>query len=419
MVKRLEGLVDRRLLGVAMSRLEDEPVLALQGPRTVGKSTLLRALAAARGGVVVDLDDLETREAVAADPGAFVAGPAMVCIDEYQHVPEVLDAIKAELNRDLRPGRFVLTGSTRHDAMPVVARALTGRIHLVSVLPLSQAELAGTAGSALGEILRGEQFVVGAGSATSREEYVDRVVAGGLPLALVRGDAARLRWFDDYVRLSLERGAAEVTRVRQPEQLGGLLERLAGQTAQVLNVAAAARAVGMDERTADHYLSLLEAVFLVQRLPAWGTTLRARAGSSPKIHVLDSGVAARLLRLTPTRLLRAQAVARAEFGHLFETFVVGELLKQASWLDGVAGWGHWRTHDGDEVDLVVEGDAGEVVAFEIKAGGRVRPDELRGLRKLRSALGDRFLHGVAFTTGAHCYTAEDRIQVAPADRLWT
>jgi Predicted ATPase (AAA+ superfamily) len=283
-VKRLEGLVDRRLLGVALTRLQDEPVLALQGPRTVGKSTLLNALAGARGGVLVDLDDLATREAVAADPAAFLSESAIVCIDEYQHVPEILDAVKAELNRDLRPGRFVLTGSTRHDALPAVARALTGRIHLVTVLPLSQVELAGTAGNALGELLRGEPFAGGAASLTTREEYVDRVVAGGLPLALARGEAARLRWFDDYVRLSLERGSAEVTRVRQPAQLQGLLERLAGQTGQVLNVAAAAHAVGMDERTADHYLSLLEAVFLVQRLPAWGTRFVPRAGSSPKIQ---------------------------------------------------------------------------------------------------------------------------------------
>jgi hypothetical protein len=417
--KRVEGLVDRRLLGVALARLQDEPVLALQGPRTVGKSTLLRALALVLSGVVVDLDDLATREAVAADPAAFLSGRDMVCIDEYQHVPEILDAVKAELNRDLRPGRFVLTGSTRHDALPAVARALTGRLHLVTVLPLSQVELAGRAGNALGELLRGEPLAGGAASLTTREEYVDRVVVGGLPLALARHDAARLRWFDDYVRLSLERGSAEVTRVRQPAQLQGLLERLAGQTAQVLNVAAAARAVGMDERTADHYISLLEAVFLVQRLPAWGTTLRARAGSSPKIHVTDSGVAARLLRLTPARLVRAQAAARAEFGHLFETFVVGELLKQASWLDGVAGWGHWRTHDGDEVDLVVEGDDGGVVAFEVKAASRVSTEEFRGLRKLRSALGDRLICGVVITTGAHCYAAEDRVQVAPADRLWT
>lgn len=136
-----------------------------------------------------------------------------------------------------------------------------------------------------------------------------------------------------------------MTRVRQPAQLARLLERLAGQSAQVLNVAAAARAIGLDDRTAESYTALLESVFLLHRLPAWGTTLRSRAAASPKLYLIDSGVAARLLRLNSRRLVRAEAAARTEFGHLLETFVVGELLKQASWLDGISGCGHqprWR-----------------------------------------------------------------------------
>ena len=115
----------------------------------------------------------------------------------------------------------------------------------------------------------------------------------------------------------------------------------------------------------------------------------------PKVHVVDSGVAARLLRLTPERLARLDPASLTEFGHILETFVVVELLKQASWLDGIAGFGHWRTHDGDEVDLVVERDDGSVVAFEVKAGSRVAPEDLRPLRKLREAAGDAFVAGIA------------------------
>ncbi|MGH9222716.1 MAG: AAA family ATPase [Acidimicrobiales bacterium] len=103
----------------------------------MGKSTLLQNLARTRGVAVLDLDDVATREAVAADPATFVAGPSPVCIDEYQHVPLVLDAIKAELNRDGRPGRFILTGSARHEALPTAAQALTGRLHRLPVYPLS------------------------------------------------------------------------------------------------------------------------------------------------------------------------------------------------------------------------------------------------------------------------------------------
>ena len=108
-----------------------------------------------------------------------------------------------------------------------------------------------------------------------------------------------------------------------------------------------------------------------------------------------------------------------ELGHLLETFVVGELLKEASWMDGIAGAGHWRTYDGDEVDLVIERDDGAVIAFEVKAAGRVPGDDFRGLRKLRDAVGEAFLAGLVLHTGERAYTYQDRLHVLPIDRLWT
>jgi uncharacterized protein len=246
------------------------------------------------------------------------------------------------------------------------------------------------------------------------------VTSGGFPMALQRpAGVVRNRWFDDWVTQSLERDVLDLANVRQRAVLPRLLQRLAAQTGQVLNVSAAATAVGLEQRTADGYTKLLEAVFPVQRLPAWGATLTARAAASPKVHVVDSGVAARLLRLSPNRLASLQPAALTEFGHLLETFVVGELLSQASWSDTVSGYGHWRTHDGDEVDLVLERDDGAVVAFEVKAAGRVPGDGFRGLRKLRHALGHQFIGGVALYTGPRAYTFEDRLHVLPIDRLWT
>jgi uncharacterized protein len=417
----LPGLVGRRIEPVAQQRLVDEPVLALHGPRAVGKTTLLRTLAASYSTEMIDLDDLATREAVAADPATFVSGPAPVCIDEYQHVPVVLDAIKAELNRDGSPGRFVITGSTRHDAVPQAAQALTGRLHLMTVFPLSQGEIAGVEEN-LVETLFADPFatVTARPSSTTREEYVARVVAGGFPPALRRTTAsARARWFDDYVKLCLERDATELARIQQKAALPELLARLAGQTGQILNIAAAGEAAELKKRTADNYTKLLEALFLVHRLPAWGTTLRARSATLPKLHVVDSGLASRLLRLTTEKLARPDPTALQQFGHLLETFVVGEVRKQVSWMDGIAGIGHWRTHDGAEVDLVVERDDGSVVALEAKAGTRVAGKDLAGLRVIRDALGDAFVAGVALHTGSRSYTAEDRIHVLPVDRLWT
>jgi len=135
--------VNRRLAAQVIARMKDEPVVALQGPRTVGKSTLLNEVAKYHEARVLDLDKLAVRNAVSADPQTFAAGHALVCIDEFQKAPSILDAIKAELNRRLEPGRFVITGSTRFDALPMAAQALTGRIHIMDVLPFSQGELNG------------------------------------------------------------------------------------------------------------------------------------------------------------------------------------------------------------------------------------------------------------------------------------
>lgn len=400
--------------------MADEPVILLQGPRTVGKSRLLGGLAADASGVLIDLDDLAVRSAVAADPAFMVKGDGPILVDEYQHVTEILDAIKAELNRDLRPGRFVLAGSTRHDALPAAAQALTGRLHRIDVLPFSQGELAGITEHLLHDLFDNPEAVVTSGrSAETREDYIERIVRGGFPLALARtNEAARGRWFDDYLQLTLERDVAELANLRRRAVMPQFIERLAGQTAQVLNVSAVADATGLDWNTGELYLKLLESVFLVQRLPAWGTTLKSRATSKPKIHLLDSGVAARLLRVTPRRLAGRDPAALTELGHLLETFVVGEFRKQASWMDGVAGLGHWRTSDGDEVDLIIERDDGAIVAIEVKAGSRVAGGDLRSLEKLRDAVGPRFTAGAALYLGERSYTYSDRVHVLPVERIW-
>lgn len=400
--------------------MRDEPVMVLQGPRAVGKSTLLHDLAITHEREVLDLDDLATRDAARTDPALFVRGEAPVLVDEFQHVPELLDAIKAELNRDASAGRFVLTGSTRYATLPMAAQALTGRVHRVDVLPLSQGELAERHEDFAAALVEDPAALVDpVGSATERDEYVRRVVAGGFPMALRRARVAdRGRWFDDYVDLIIERDVLELSRVRQRQQLPRLLRQFASQTAQVLNIAKAAGSIGIDKSTAEDYTKLLEAVFLIRQLPAWGVTLGSRVAAAPKIHVVDSGLAARLLGLTQEKLGAANAAALTEFGHLLETFVVGEVCKQLGWLDEPVAVGHWRTHDGDEVDLVIERGDGRVVALEVKAASRVPGGDLRGLFKLRRRLGPQFLGGVVLYTGARAYRHPEGLHVVPIARLW-
>lgn len=414
------GPIGRRLTPIVQARLGEAPVILLEGPRSVGKSTLLREVANRADVGIADLDDPATAASVRADPTLFATGPAPVCIDEYQKAPLILDAIKAQLNVASIPGRYLLAGSTRFDALPRVAQSLTGRLHRIPVMPFTQTEIDATSNRLLELAFTGEVPHTALRSQTSRDEYLERVTTGGFPLALTQPTtAARGRWFADHVRLTLERDARETRGFANAAALRTLLTRVAGQTAQLLNVNNLAGGIGISANTAGSYVKLLESVFLVSSLPSWGVTVASRSVSSPKIHVLDSGIGAHLLRLTPAKIARRDPATLTEFGHLLESFVVQEFIRQVSWLDDPATVGHWRTRDNDEVDLIIERDDGAVVAIEVKASDHIEGSDLAPMSKLRRRLGSSFVTGLTLYLGNRGYRADDRLHVLPIDRLWS
>ena len=300
MAVRQTGIITRHLETVIARRLTEEPVVVLSGARTVGKSTLLQSCAGAHGVQVLDLDDLATRQAVAADPSFFVSGPEPVCIDEFQHVLPVLDAMKAELNRDLRPGRYLLTGSTRYATLPAASQSLTGRAHVMPVWPLSHGELHGRRETFLDRLITDPaSLVTSAASTTTRRDYEQMILTGGFPIAVARTTPeGRRRWYRDFVDMVIERDVLEIRRVRQRDVLPEILRRLAAQGAQLLNPAAISRTINLDKSTVNDFIRLLESVFLVHRLGAYGRTLSSRANRSPKVHLVDSGLASYLLGVT-------------------------------------------------------------------------------------------------------------------------
>ncbi|MFT4051526.1 MAG: ATP-binding protein [Microbacterium sp.] len=400
----------------------EETVIAIHGPRSVGKSTLLREFAQEYGVDVLDLDDEEVCEAARANPSAVAGRPAPICIDEYQHLPEVLGALKTRLNREpAAPGLAVLTGSTRQDALPRTAQTLTGRLHPFTLLPIAQSEIEGTRLNVVSELRSDPDGFVARlpTSPTTRRQYAERICAGGFPIALQRSSVrARDRWFDDYVRATVERDAMELMRLRERQSLREVLDRLVSQSAQLLHVTGVANGLEIARKTVEGYIRLLEDLFLIMRLPAWGRTLAARVVAAPKVHAIDSGVAAYLLHVNEATLATLDPAVLTEFGHLLETFVVGELMKHLSWLAEPAVVGHWRTRDGDEVDIVIEFHDGRVLGFEVKANERITDRDLKGLRKLRDLLGERFIAGIALSTGGRSYSSGDRVHVMPVDRLW-
>ncbi|MGQ0575892.1 MAG: ATP-binding protein [Pseudonocardia sp.] len=336
-------------------------------------------------------------------------------------MPELLDAIKAELNLALAPGRYVLAGSTSYMTLPRAAQSLTGRVEVLTVWPFSQGELDGLRETFVQCLLDDPgQVIDRAPSTTSRMDYVRRVLRGGLPIPIREADnAARRRWYAGYLDLVVERDVLDIRRIRQRTAMPALLRQLVAQTGQLLNMARAAEAAGLERSVGEDYTRLLEAVFMVHRLPAWGTTLGARVNSMPKVHVVDTGLGGWLLGVRERRIERRDPTALQQFGHLLETFAVNELIKQVGWLPEPLLIGHYRTKDGHEVDLVLETYGEGVVGIEVKSGERVRREDIRGLRSLRDRLGDRFVAGLVLYPGPLTVPLGDRLYAVPIDRLWS
>jgi predicted AAA+ superfamily ATPase len=395
--------------------LGDTPVVAINGARQVGKSTLVTDLLDPHHAThVITLDDATQRDAASIDPHAFVHRDGLLVIDEVQRVPDLLPAIKAEVDRDRRPGRFLLTGSTRLLSTPEMSASLAGRVEIIDLWPLSQGELRGQRERFVDALFSWDPALQIA-SDLSRSEYFERVCAGGYPEPLQRGGRRRQAWFSNYVTTVVERMVADVADIERLALMPRLLRVCAARTAAELNTKAVADDIGLPHRTTGAYLTHLQTVFLIHLLPAWSRNLTSKVVHRPKIFVPDSGIAAHLLGVERNALMAPTSPAA---GPLVETFVATELRKQLGWADTDAAMYHFRDRSGVEVDLVLESRDGQVAGIEVKAASTVRAEDLRGLRLLADRLGSQFAGGVVLYTGRQSVPFGDRLAAVPLSALW-
>jgi hypothetical protein len=395
-------------------------VVILNGPRQAGKTTLLRHLQAQHGGTLLSLDDEQLLQAALTDPVAFAdSGAEPRLIDEVQRAGDPLvRAIKAQVDADPRPGRYVLAGSTRFLATPSLSESLAGRGAVVEVWPFSQGEFEGRFETFIDLAFNDRGALLTLTSPTSdRADYFRRVCRGGFPeAALMTTTRTRRAWFRSYVQAVAERDIREMARVNEPSAITTLLSYLASITAQEHNSVNTSNKTGLHRTTVNRYLELLEAVFLIHRLPSWSRNLTARVVKHAKLHLTDTGLAASLLGVSPESLANPVAPTR---GPLIETFIVNELAKQATWSECPVRLHHWRVSGGAEVDVVLERDNGEIVGIESKAADTVTADDFRGLATLRDLVGTQFIQGIVLHTGRQpAIGFGDRLVSLPIASLW-
>ena len=221
-------------------------------------------------------------------------------------------------------------------------------------------------------------------------------------------------WYRDYVEALVQRDERNITRVRSLDVLPRLLRAAAARTGQLFNLSALASPFELSRPSIGDYVTLLERLFLLERLPAWHSNRMKRLVRSPKLHLGDTGLAAALLGTDA----KALAADRSLLGHLLETFVYQELRRQASWHDTPTEFFHFRDKDGVETDIVIEQASGAVTGVEIKAAATVNSTDLRGLRKLEKAAGKHFVRGIVLYDGESCVPFGDRFHAVPISRLW-
>lgn len=407
--------IARRARARVEEALQDTRVVVIVGARQVGKSTLAQQIAADRDFASIQtLDDAATREAAQRDPTGFIADRKLpVVIDEIQRAPDLLLAIKAHVDRDQRPGQFLLTGSANLLTAPRVADALPGRAEYVELHPFSQGEIEGTGDRFLERLLAGELPQI-SGQPPGRRDYAARIAAGGYPEAIDRTARARARFFDGYLTTLLGRDIPELASISDRTAVGRLLESIAAVSGSELNLDGLSRHLGIGATTVRSYVDLLDTSFLIHRLPPWSGNLFARAIKSPKAYVADTGMLLDLLDADAERLVNDDRIA----GIAYETFAAMEVVKQASWSERPLRVFHYRDRDQREVDLVIERRDGTIAAVEIKASATVGAREARGLRYLRDRIGARFVAGAVLYTGENTIPLGDRIAAVPLAALW-
>jgi len=408
-------MIRRHIEASIRAALGDTPVVLLNGARQTGKTTLVQATARDRKATYVTLDDISVLASARRDPTGFIRQlGATAVIDEVQNAPELFPAIKLEVDRDRRPGRFLLTGSANVLSLPRLSESLAGRMEVIPLHAFSQGEIESRQDDFIARLFAtSPRWSAGTGSGP--RDLPERILRGGFPEVVGRRDPARRdAWFGSYVSTILQRDVRDLARIDGLTSLPNLLHVLAARTAGLLNMADLARDAALPHSTVMRHLALLEMLFLAYRLPAWSANIGKRLTKAPKIHMCDTGIAGHLLGQDLARLKQEPLLA----GHLAESFVVAELRKQASWTRTPVLLHHFRTATGTEIDVVLESRQGLLAGVEVKSAATVGSSDFAGLNHLAGVTGNRFHAGVVLYQGDKVLPFGKRFWALPFDTLW-
>lgn len=411
-------MYQRNIKSKILSALKDTSVILLNGARQTGKSTLVKMLANEQQQETTysSFDDLTVLSAATDDTKSYVRNHnGILIIDEAQKLPELFSAIKTVVDNNSISCKFLLTGSANIFMLPKISESLAGRMEIISLYPLSQGEILGIHDNFIDRVFA-PLFAIEKIEAISRSQLFDRILIGGYPRVLQRENLERrFDWFASYISAILQRDVKDISHIENLAALPNLLSLLAARSSSFGNIAEISRTLGLPATTISRYLTILQATFLLQLIPAWSKNFGKRLVKTPKIYLNDTGLLSYLLGIDHNRLASNPNLC----GPFLENFVVMELQKQLTWGKSRAKIFHYRTHTGNEVDIVLENTAGDCVGIEVKASSEVVTKDFQGLKHLAEMMGDKFIRGIVLYTGNKLIPFGNNLYAVPVSALWT
>jgi hypothetical protein len=394
----------------------------LSGARQCGKSTLVSRLLSMNNVNYMTFDTMAVRVAAQADPDTFIAKlprDRLNIIDEVQRVPEVYLMLKKWVDEGRLEGdgraQFLLTGSANMFALPELAKAMVGRMAVLTLYPFSAAEVNNSNTNFVEKLWNDDLSIKN----YKRADLTSIIKNATFPEIALNKDIDRGVWFDAYLSTILDRDATDFAKIRKPELVYQLLVSLCGRVGSLMNNNSIMTDTGLNQGTFEKYKSLCGATFLTFEIQPWArpNKLNKRFVRSPKIYFTDTNFLCFLMRRDISDVSQNDPTL---MGHLFENFVAAEIMKSTSALPGKFYVSHFNPvrADGKETDFVIEKDNGEAIAIEVKLDSTLAAKDFKNLELCRGTIGDNFKKGVVLYTGENLVPFGDRLWAVPVNYLW-